>query len=136
MKTSVAPTPHLRRVGVILSWSGLMAIALATLLPQPTIGPAESVLCVVCGPLGGVSGLLNVFLFVPLGAGLALSGHLWKRSLMSMFALSALIEIAQFFIIPGRYAALGDVLANGVGGALGYAAACYGVTLMRPSPRL
>jgi VanZ family protein len=105
------------------------------LLPEPTPA-AGSILCLVCGPLGGVSTILNLFLFAPLGIGLALSGIPRKRALLSMFALSVLIETAQYFLIPGRYATIGDVLTNSLGGALGFGIGRYATALLRPPSRV
>lgn len=135
MKLTVALAPHLRRAGLVLTIASLAAIAFATLLPEP---PADvgSIFCLVCGSVGGVSAILNVFLFAPLGIGLALSGLSGKRALLGMCALSALIETAQFFVIPGRDATVGDVLTNSLGGALGFAIGRYASTLLRPSPRI
>ena len=135
MKLTVALAPHLRRAGLVLTIASLAAIAFATLLPEP---PADvgSIFCLVCGSVGGVSAILNVFLFAPLGIGLALSGLSGKRALLGMCALSALIETAQFFVIPGRDATVGDVLTNTLGGALGFAIGRYASTLLRPSPRI
>jgi hypothetical protein len=134
MKSTVALTPHLRRLGLVITIVSLAAIAFATLMPQPddTIG---SHFCLVCGLVGGVSAILNVFLFVPLGIGLALSGWSAKRALIGMGALSVLIEIAQLGI-PGRDSTLGDVLTNSLGGALGLVIGRYAFTLLRPSPRV
>jgi hypothetical protein len=134
MMSTVAPTPHLHRFGLVLTIASLIAIALATLMPaqNDTVG---SHLCLVCGSVGGVSAILNVFLFVPLGIGLALSGWSAKRALIATCALSVLIETAQL-MIPGRDSTLGDVLTNSLGGALGFAIGRYGFALLRPSPRL
>jgi hypothetical protein len=86
--------------------------------------------------MGGVNGVLNVFLFVPLGFGLALSGFPGKRAVIAMCALAALIETAQFLVIPGRNSTIGDVLTNSLGGALGFAIGRFAPTLLRPSPRI
>jgi hypothetical protein len=77
-----------------------------------------------------------VFLFVPLGIGLVLSGLSGKRVLLVVCALSGLIEAAQFLTIPGRDAAIGDVLSNILGGAVGLAVARYATRWLRPPPRL
>jgi hypothetical protein len=135
MKSTVAPAPHLRRAGFVVVIVSLAAIAFATLLPEPT--PAVgSILCIVCGTAGTVSAILNVFLFMPLGIGLSLSRIPGKRALFGMFALSVLIETAQYFVIPGRYSTIGDVLTNTLGGALGFAISQYAFSLLRPPPRL
>ena len=135
MKPTVAPAPHVRRAGLVLTIVSLVVIAYATLLPEP---PADvgTVFCLLCGPLGGVSGILNVFLFAPLGLGLALSGLPAKRAILGMCALSVLIETAQFFAITGRFATVGDVITNSVGGALGFAIGLYAPALLRPASRV
>jgi len=135
MKRPVAPAPHLRRAGLVIAIAGVIAIGFATLLPEQQVAN-ESHFCLVCGSLGGVSAILNVFLFVPLGIGLYLAGFPAKRALLGMCALSALIEVAQFLVIPGRNATIGDVVTNSVGGALSFAIGHYAFTLLRPSPRI
>src|ERR1700716_4152161 len=117
MKTTVAPTPHLRRVGWIITIASAVVIAFATLLPEPP-GPVVSHFCLVCGSFGTVDAMLNIVLFVPLGIGLGLTGVPGKRALLAICALSALIETAQFFVMSGRDSTLGDVLTNTAGGAL------------------
>jgi len=135
MSRTVALAPHLRRVGLVIATAGLAIIAFATLLPEPGAA-VGSHFCLVCGPLGGVNSVLNIFLFVPLGIGLALSGFSGKRAVIAMCALSALIETAQLIVIPGRYSTIGDVLTNSLGGALGFAIGRYALILLRPSPRI
>src|ERR1700693_5256116 len=134
MNPTVAPAPHLRRVGWVITIVSLAAIGFATLTPQPGTA-VGSHWCLLCGPLGGVNSVLNVILFVPLGVGLALSGLPAKRGLLAACTLSALIEAAQL-LIPGRYSTIGDVLTNTIGGALGFAIGRYAFTLLRPSPRI
>src|SRR5712671_5089788 len=135
MKTTVAPAPHLRRVGLIIILASLAAIAIATLLPDT--GPAVgSHFCLICGSVGTVDALLNIILFLPLGVGLALIGVRAKNAVIWMFALSALIETAQFFVISGRDATVGDVLTNTLGGALGFAIVRYHGIWLRPPPRI
>lgn len=135
MNRTVVPAPHLRRAGPLLTLASLGTIAFATLLPEPGAA-TDSHFCLVCGTLGGVSAVLNVILFVPLGLGLVLSGFPAKRALLGMFVLSALIEAAQFSGIPGRSSTISDVVTNGVGGALGFAIGRYALTWLRPSPRI
>jgi len=131
---TVAPTPHLRRAGLAITIVSLAAIAFATLLPGPPAAPGSH-LCLACGSFGGVNAILNVFLFVPLGVGLALSGYPGKRTVLIIFALSAMIEVTQL-AIPGRYSTIGDVLTNTIGGALGFAASRYARVWLLPSPRI
>src|SRR2546422_76371 len=98
----------------------LLPILIATLWPFPgqelDFGPS----CIWCGDHATADVLLNVTLFLPLGAALALSGRsLWRCALLGAL-LSACIEFAQLFI-PGRDSSLGDVMANTLGTTLGAA---------------
>jgi len=135
MSLTVAPTPHLRRAGLVIAIASLPAIGFTTLLPEPgaAIG---SHFCLFCGTLGGVSAFLNVLLFIPLGIGLAFYGFPGRRAVIAMCALSLLIETTQFLAITGRDSTFGDVLTNTLGGALGFAIGRYAFTLLRPSPRI
>jgi hypothetical protein len=134
MDISVAAAPHLRRVGRVLCIASLIAIGIATLLPQPP-GAAESHFCIVCGSFGGVDAVLNVVLFVPLGIGLALYGIRRNSVVIGVCILSAAIEIAQFLLIPGRDSTVGDVITNTVGGAIGFVIARYATIWTRPTSR-
>jgi hypothetical protein len=116
---TVAPAPQVRRLGWFLVGASIILICIATLTPQP--GHSEtSLFCIVCGSLGGVDAVLNVILFLPLGIGLALSGARSNRALFAILCFSAAIEVAQFLVISGRDAAVGDVLNNVLGGAIGF----------------
>jgi hypothetical protein len=130
---TVALAPHLRRVGFAITLASLIAIGLATLWPQPP-APVDSHFCVICGSFGTVDALLNVLLFVPLGIGLSLLERSDRRAILAMCALSIAIETAQFFVIPGRDSTLGDVLANTLGGALGFMAPRHWRSMVKPSP--
>jgi hypothetical protein len=134
MDISVAATPHLRRLGLVLSIASLITIAFATLLPQPP-GAAESPFCIVCGSFGGVDAVLNVLLFVPLGIGLALYGVRGNSVVLGVCILSAAIEFAQFLLIPGRDSTVGDVITNTVGGVIGFVIARFATVWLRPTPR-
>jgi hypothetical protein len=134
MQGNVASTPHLRRLGSAIAVGSVAAILLATLLPDSG-QPVDSHLCLVCGTLGGVDSVLNVLLFLPLGIGLALSGMPWNRAVLTACVLSLTVETAQFLVVPGRDATLGDVLTNTVGGALGFVVARNAGVWLRPAPR-
>lgn len=120
MPANVASAPHLRRTGNVLTLASVAAILVATLVPASGHSMAAH-FCLVCGPLGGVDAVLNVLLFAPLGAGLALSGISWRRAVLTAFALSITVEMAQLLFIPGRDATLGDVVTNTLGATLGVA---------------
>ena len=133
-KMSVAVTPHLRWGRFALTAGSLLAIGLATLWPEQP-GPVQSHACLLCGSFGTVDAVLNVFLFVPLGAALSLHRASFTRAVITACLLSILIETAQLFVIPGRDAALGDILANTLGGALGFALGRHWRMLYQPTGR-
>jgi hypothetical protein len=95
----------------------LLAIALATLLPAA--GPPHPwVFCLACGGRGTADLLLNIALFMPLGAALALRGRRPAFVALCGALLSSAIELSQFYI-PGRDPTIGDIVANTVGALLG-----------------
>ncbi|MGH0037023.1 MAG: VanZ family protein [Myxococcota bacterium] len=102
-----------RRLGTLVGAIGFSIWAAWTLQPAPTqtsvLGWPEWTLA---------DGLRNLALTALLGVGLALRGHsVWRVALVGT-ALAGAIETAQWFV-PGRDADLLDVLANGLGAAIG-----------------
>lgn len=118
---------------------GAVAIILAvTVVPagggtMTAIPPA----CLICGTRGTAEFLLNVALFLPLGASLV-----WprgsRRDIVGAMALggalSLAIELAQVFI-PGRYASLGDLVANTAGAGIGGGLEATSAIWLRPGRR-
>jgi len=92
--------------------------------------------CIVCGTDGAADALLNVLLFVPLGVSLALGGLTTGAGAVIVVLTTAAIEVAQATVIPFRYAALGDVVWNTLGGLLGMLIAPRWRTLLAPGARL
>ncbi len=100
----------------------LAAVAWLTLRPDPGAAPAAAASpwwCLACGPAGGADILLNVCLFLPLGWLLARAHRGPGVALVTGVLLATSIEVLQGTVIPGRDAALGDVVANGGGALLG-----------------
>ncbi len=95
----------------------LLVIALATLWPQAGTSTHPG-LCLTCGSRGSADVLLNIALFMPLGAALARRGRTVARLALYAALLSGAIELSQFFI-PGRDPTIGDVVANTLGAVLG-----------------
>lgn len=120
-----------------LAWAAL--ILLLTLLPGDEItGPPEdvpSIFCLICGERGGADAILNVLLFLPLGAALMATTRSTVRVTALAVTLSIAIEVAQW-VIPGRYPALGDVLYNAFGVGVGIGLAGVAKPLLRPSTHL
>jgi hypothetical protein len=74
---------------------------------------------VTCGSLVTADAIVNVALFIPAGVGLALLSRRTGASIVLLALASGAIEVAQFLVVPGRDAALRDVLANTLGAAAG-----------------
>jgi VanZ family protein len=112
--------PALRTVAVALLLASLIAIAVLTL--TPTEGVAEiSFWCLKCGERPAVDLVLNILLFVPLGAALGLYGTRFRDAAFFALACTCLVEALQFFAVPGRYASARDIMANFSGAIIGYA---------------
>ncbi|MES2177449.1 MAG: VanZ family protein [Gemmatimonadota bacterium] len=134
IKSSSASGSSFGHVGRPVLIVGALAIALATLAPSDQPDTAES-MCIVCGQFGGVDAFVNVLLYMPLGAGLALLGRKRVPSMLGMVALTVVIELLQRYLIPGRNGAIGDVITNSVGGALGYFVGSHLGQLLLPARR-
>lgn len=91
--------------------------------------------CVFCGDLGGSDFILNVLLFAPLGlaAGLLFPNRSWVWIVAPLASLA--IESLQWKLVPGRDAALGDLIANTLGGTLGALAGVHSTFLALPNTR-
>jgi hypothetical protein len=115
-----------------------LAIGALTLLPHPRqAGFADLTpwTCLVCGELGGVDVVLNLLLFLPLGAALHRAGlrPLHAAGAGALFSLA--IELLQAFVVPGRDASISDFVTNTIGAALGAQLSQAWPLLARPSPR-
>ncbi len=75
--------------------------------------------CVLCGNEAVADAIANVLMFLPLGVAFAsLSSRRW--TVVAGAALfSTAVEMTQAYAIPGRDGALGDIVFNTVGAALG-----------------
>jgi hypothetical protein len=123
-------------VGRSLVVASAAAIAFATVTPRAGSPRPFNPLCVGCGEFGGVDVVLNILMFLPLGAGLALAGARPLRAIGGVFAASLTIELLQLFVIPGRDPTIRDVVMNSSGGALGFAIGAHLESLVRPPPRV
>ena len=108
ISTNVATT---QRVGLALAAVGALAIAAATLTPSSQ--PQEDLYaCIWCGYQSLSDIVANIVLFAPMSLGLVLAGVRGYRVVMTAAGFSALVELAQLLVIPGRDASAGDVLMN------------------------
>jgi len=120
---------RLARIGVI---ANLLVISAVTMRPGE-VDPAQApcgFLALSCGELVTLDVILNAMLFAPLGACLVIAGGRPRLTTLGGFALSAAIEALQL-LLPGRYPALRDILANGAGGLLGATLAAAAPSLLR-----
>lgn len=111
-----------------------LLIATVTLFPSPRTEPAAFIACIACGDAWLADVILNVALFLPLGATLAAMGLAPRRAVITAALFSAAIELAQLWI-PGRDASLGDVLSNTLGGWVGVALFTTSIRWMHPGER-
>lgn len=109
------------RLGGIFIFLAAALVLLATLYPTEATGGASSYECVLCGERAIADALVNVILFLPLGAALALPGRRLVVALALGAALSCGVEIAQISLIPGRDASPVDFVFNTLGAAIGVA---------------
>ena len=90
-----------------------------TLMPSASLEPYDRpTLCLLCGTEGTADAILNVLLFVPLGLLMARAKNAWLRAAAVGLALSLGVESVQL-LVPGRHPALGDIIWNTSGAALG-----------------
>ena len=117
----MARVPQLLVTRILIA-AAVLLIAAFTLMPEPG-GTAIGVpFCLVCGDRGGRDLFLNVLLFAPLGAALALAGMDRRRVLLLALLASTVVEALQLVVVPGRDPSVGDVAANSTGAVL--AATC------------
>jgi hypothetical protein len=120
-----------------LTVAALAFVAAETLVPHlenAALVARTPIWCIMCGDLGLLDVLLNVLLFIPLGAGLRLLGRSWRQAVLLGAALSLAIETAQYLGIPGRDASLGDLITNTLGAGLGAMLAANWRVWLAPSP--
>lgn len=122
------------RAGWWLIGLGGLLIALLTLGPEAG-NPILPQWCLKCGSLWLADGMLNALVFLPLGAGLALVAGPFRGAALGA-ASSIAIEVLQRFVIPGRYASLGDIVSNTAGAVLGGLVAVCWIRMVHPRARL
>jgi len=112
-----------RFVPAIILLLSLIAIGVLTLIPGSREMEGPGWACLFCSTFGIADALLNVFLFMPLGFSLRLLKTTTMRAIAVGFICSAFVEAAQFVVVPGRDASIGDLITNTLGSGLGYSLA-------------
>lgn len=110
----------------------LACILAATLTPAGAALQPDFSACLLCGARGNADALVNLILFAPLGAALALNGFTGPRPVLAAGILSCCVELAQI-VIPGRDPSLGDVCFNTLGAAAGQALFLLGARWLVPA---
>ncbi len=126
-------SPSAGATGLLITAVTLTIIGVATLVPSGEPLQEWTFWCLFCGDQAVADTLANVLLFAPLGAGLALRGVSTRRAWLVGTAVSVAIELLQL-VIPGRWAALGDVVFNGVGALAGAYVVLHAAHVLRPPP--
>lgn len=118
----------------LLLVGALAAILVPTLIPieQPAHLEASKW---VLSELSSSDLMRNLLLFMPLGAALAQLGYSAARCVALALLLSGGIETLQLWI-PGRFVSPLDLLANGLGAALGQAVLRWAPLWLSPTPAL
>ncbi len=110
---------RIRRLeGAALLIIAVLGNAIVTLAPSGT--GARTQACLLCGPHPGADMVLNLALFLPFGAGLALLGTPWRGALAIGFGMTLIIEMLQLLLPLGRVASISDLAMNAAGTMIGF----------------
>ena len=120
-----------RRLGVATVILFAAVIGALTLRPEVSAGILPY-WCFKCGALFLSDWILNAVLFLPFGFGVGLAWRSPAKGLVIACVFSVIIELAQRYVIPGRYPSLGDITFNSLGGLLGALAGSRWRTLLVP----
>lgn len=127
------------RAGLIAAIAILIGILLLTSTPSfAASAPERLVFCLSCHERRTADALVNVLLFAPLGASLAVAGWPLRRIARVSLGTSTAIEVMQYWI-PGRYSDVVDLVSNTGGGIVGAWLALHAFAWLRaarPARRL
>lgn len=106
-------------IGHAVTAGSIAVIGLLTL--RPYSGPIASFAwCLLCGEFQTRDVILNFLLFIPLGVGLSLERHRFRRSAILILITTLVVECLQATVVPGRSSTLSDIVTNSAGGIAGY----------------
>jgi hypothetical protein len=88
--------------------------------------------CVICGSYGLADFLLNILLFLPLGRALQRHSFRALSTLGICLGAALFVELSQLWFIAGRQSALSDIIANSLGGVIGWTVASRWSALVFP----
>jgi hypothetical protein len=130
---SASPSTRAIRAGRWIAAAVAAALLAMSLVPVSQGRPLPHT-CIICGFMGTADFILNILVYVPLGAAVWVG---WRRGGVAVaagFGLSLFVELSQF-LVPGRDPTLGDLLANTLGAAAGMALASGWRAWAAPSRR-
>ena len=110
---------------------GILAITLAPVANRP---PLPFSFDVAAGRRWLADGILNLFLFVPVGLAVGWSSRSFTAPVLFGLLLSIFIELVQL-IVPGRDPGIGDILFNALGATAGALLANRRSAWLRPDER-
>ena len=105
--------------GIVILIVSLACIAVITLSPA---GPGQPLpfWCIRCGARPAVDVLLNILMFTPIGAGLALLRVRARWAVLLIVITTLGIEALQYAVIEGRFPSARDIVANTLGGIVAW----------------
>ncbi|MEO5826555.1 MAG: VanZ family protein, partial [Gemmatimonadales bacterium] len=123
----------LLRLGAVMGAIVLIGAMTLPAAPEAAAAAARTPWwCVACGSIGTADLIQNIALFVPLGFVLGIARVRKAAAILLIVALTVGVELLQASAIIGRDASLGDVLANTIGGVLGWMVASRRRALLTP----
>jgi glycopeptide antibiotics resistance protein len=131
MKIAMPARRHPRTVAIAIV---LLAILVVTLTPSGSGSPSQFSFAFTFGRRGLADGILNFFLFLPLGLAFGWSLRPIVIAGLSGLLVATLVELAQM-IIPGRDPALSDIIFNTAGSLVGAFLARHRQRWLVPSER-
>lgn len=130
--TLASDTTRIRRVAAVLLAVYAVAVIVVVAWPTPVDAGSHAWLSGVLKSLHSRHLLMflsyplieftsNVIMFVPLGllVGVLFGRRRWAWAIALGCGVSALIELLQFLLLPGRFGTIDDVIANTLGALIG-----------------
>jgi hypothetical protein len=128
------PTPRFTAIALAVVFAGALTLRAAP--GQAGAADLTPWHCLACGPAGGADLLQNLLLFVPLGIALAGAGAALPLATIIGLLFSLAIELTQAYLLVGRDAALGDLVANTMGTGAGWLAGRHWRRWLLPTGRV
>src|SRR5687768_2421662 len=126
--------PVRRWVRLVVIAIVLLAILVVTLTPSGSGPPSQFSFAFTLGRRGLADGILNLFLFLPLGLVIGWGLRSTGTAALCGFLVATTVELAQV-VIPGRDPALSDIIFNTAGTLVGAFLARHRQSWLAPGER-